>query len=187
MSAILATGGAALAVNATVLDPQAESGLASVAAAAEAPSIGAPSVQSPGIDEFQIPGVGLVTLTTVEGQLVVQSVMANEGYTYAITESTPGEFEVRFESADQVVNFAARLVDGRIVTSATGEGTQPPVTQPGGGGSSGGGSAPGGDDINGDDDEYDDGYDDDGYDDDGSDHSNDDGDDDRSDERDDDD
>lgn len=120
MAAILATGGAALAVNATVLDPQDQSG--SPATSAPAPEASTPSTQ-PAADgvtnEFQIPGVALVTMITVRGQLTLHSVVPYEGITYSITKSSPGEFEIRFESPAQVVQFMIRLVGDEIVTSAT--------------------------------------------------------------------
>jgi len=172
MGAILATGGAALAVNASVLDPQVD--VTPPSTEVTAPATAAPStVPSFVPNEFQIPGIGLVTMSTVDGTLTLDSVTTNTGISYTVTETAPGEFEVKFETADQVVTFTARLVDGQIVTSAT----QPaPSTAPTG--SSGGSSAGSGSGSSGsgsgvgydDDDEYDDdGGDDYEYDDDGDD------------------
>jgi len=181
MGAILATGGAALAVNASVLDPQVD--VTPPSTEVTAPATAAPStVPSFVPNEFQIPGIGLVTMSTVDGTLTLDSVTTNTGISYTVTETAPGEFEVKFETADQVVTFTARLVDGQIVTSATGMSTQPPATQPAPStaptGSSGGSSAGSGSGSSGsgsgvgydDDDEYDDdGGDDYEYDDDGDD------------------
>lgn len=181
MGAILATGGAALAVNASVLDPQEE--VTPPSTEITAPATAAPStVPSFAPNEFQIPGIGLVTMSTVNGTLTLDNVTTNTGISYTVTETAPGEFEVKFETADQVVTFTARLVDGQIVTSATGMSTQPPATQPAPStaptGSSGGSSAGSGSGSSGsgsgvgydDDDEYDDdGGDDYEYDDDGDD------------------
>lgn len=170
MGAILATGGAALAVNASVLDPQGEvtppSTEVTVAASAAPSTI-------PGFvpNEFQIPGIGLVTMSTVDGVLTLDNVTANTGISYTVTETAPGEYEIEFRTADQVVTFTARLVDGQIVTSATGMNIQPPATQPApptapagsSGGSSAGsssGSSSGGGVSYDDDDDYE--YDDDG-------------------------
>lgn len=181
MGAILATGGAALAVNASVLDPQVD--VTPPSTEVTAPATVAPStVPSFAPNEFQIPGIGLVTMSTVNGTLTLDNVTTNTGISYTVTETAPGEFEVKFETADQVVTFTARLVDGQIVTSATGMSTQPPATQPAPStaptGSSGGSSAGSGSGSSGsgsgvgydDDDEYDDdGGDDYEYDDDGDD------------------
>jgi hypothetical protein len=144
MGAILATGGAALAVNASVLDPQVE--VASPSTEVTAPATVSPStVPSFVPNEFQIPGIGLVTMSTVDGVLTLDNVTANTGISYTVTETAPGEYEIKFETADQVVTFTARLVDGQIVTSATGMSTEPPATQPAPSpapsGSSGGSSA----------------------------------------------
>ena len=177
MGAILATGGAALAVNASVLDPQEE--VTPPSTEITAPATAAPStVPSFAPNEFQIPGIGLVTMSTVNGTLTLDNVTTNTGISYTVTETAPGEFEVKFETADQIVTFTARLVDGQIVTSATGMSTQPPATQPApstapagssggssggsGSGSSGSGSG-GGVSYDDDDDGYE--YDDDGDDD----------------------
>lgn len=185
MGAILATGGAALAVNASVLDPQEE--VTPPSTEITAPATAAPStVPSFAPNEFQIPGIGLVTMSTVNGTLTLDNVTTNTGISYTVTETAPGEFEVKFETADQIVTFTARLVDGQIVTSATGMSTQPPATQPApstapagssggssggsGSGSSGSGSGSGsGVSYDDDDDgyEYDDGDDDFDLDDDG--------------------
>ncbi|MFM8858241.1 MAG: hypothetical protein ACKOI2_13785 [Actinomycetota bacterium] len=129
MGAILATGGAALAVNASVLDPQVE--VTSPSTDVSAPATAAPSTV-PGFvpNEFQIPGIGLVTMSTVDGVLTLDNVTANTGISYTVTETAPGEYEIEFRTADQTVTFTARLVDGQIVTSATGMSTQPPATQP---------------------------------------------------------
>lgn len=179
MGAILATGGAALAVNASVLDPQVE--VTPPSTEVMAPATATPStVPSFVPNEFQIPGIGLVTMSTVDGTLTLDNVTANTGISYTVTETAPGEYEIKFETADQVVTFTARLVDGQIVTSATGMSTQPPATQPapppapggstgGAGGGSGSGSSSGGggvsyDDDDDDDDDYDYDYDDDDYD-----------------------
>lgn len=168
MTAILATGGAALAVNATVLNPQAEAS----ATPAPTPDSAAPASTA---DEFQIPGVGLVTLTNVSGVLRLDSVTANPGYSYSVVEATPGEYEIRFASSAQVVTFSAKLVDGQILTSASGvstqqAGAQPVVATPVGVAGAGGGSVAGDGTSGGivggvDDGVDDDGYDDDGYDD----------------------
>lgn len=130
MGAILATGGAALAVNASVLDPETESAPASPEVVA-APSSVAPIVD-PALapNEFQIPGVGLVTLSTVSGVLTLDKVTANAGFSYTVTESVPGDFRIQFKSANQVVTFTARMVDGQIVTSATGMDNQTATSQP---------------------------------------------------------
>lgn len=180
MGAILATGGAALAVNASVLSPQTESAPpVTDSSTATAP---ASSVAEPGVvpNEFQIPGVGLVTMATVNGVLTLDGVVANSGFSYTVTETSPGVFDITFESSDQVVTFTARVVDGQIVTSATGRSTQPPATQPaspaapaasgtssGGStssGATGSGSSGGGGSVNGDhDDDHDFEFDDDGF------------------------
>ncbi len=180
MAAILATGGAALAVNATVMDPQADTTSTGTDQPQLSPSSAPAAESSLAANEFQIPGVGLVTLMTIGGKLALESVMVHEGFSYVINESTPGQFAIRFESSDRVVNFTAQLADGQIVTSATSMNTPPPApepTQPPGGGAtpnSGGGSAPYDDDY--DDDDDDDDSDDDGYeyDDGGGDHDGDD-------------
>jgi hypothetical protein len=173
MAAILATGGAALAVNATVMDPQ--SGTNSTSS--DAPQETLAPLEEPNLaaNEFQIPGVGLVSLMTIGGKLALESVVVNEGFTYVISESSPGQFDIRFESPDRVVTFTAQLTDGQIVTSATSVSTSPPAPQetqptqppadasaPASGGGSGSGS------IDYDDDDYD--YDDDDYDYDDDDH-----------------
>lgn len=124
MTAILATGGTALAVNATVLDPQTDS----APPASEMP-VSAP-VTGVAANEFQIPGIGLVTLSTIDGVLTVDTISVNDGISYTVVEPIPGEFEIAFATADRVVTFTARLVDGRIITSATGRSTAPPVTDP---------------------------------------------------------
>lgn len=123
MAAILATGGAALAVNATVMNPQA----ATSPSSSDAPSGPNPSL---GANEFQIPGVGLVTLMTIGDKLVLESVAVNDGFTYVISESSPGHFDIRFESADRVVTFTARLADGQIITSATSMNSPAPAPAP---------------------------------------------------------
>lgn len=157
MAAILATGGAALAVNATVMDPQAGTNPSS----SDAPQPSTSPLAEPSVaaNEFQIPGVGLVSLMTVAGKLTLESVVVNEGFSYVINESSPGQFDIRFESSDRIVTFTAQLADGQIITSATSVSTPAPTTpstQPPAGGSAntGGGSSP---EI--DDDEYDDDYD----------------------------
>lgn len=138
------------------------------------------SEPNPFANEFQIPGIGLVTMSTIGGILELDSVEANEGISYTVTETAPGVFEITFDTPDQTVRFTARVAEGLIVTEATatskqsssGQAPAPqtPATQPAGGGSSsgsGGGGAPSYDD----DDDYDDDYDDDGFDfDDGDDH-----------------
>lgn len=187
MAAILATGGAALTVNATVLNPQAETTSSGTDQPQLSPSSAPAADSSLAANEFQIPGVGLVTLMTIGGKLALESVVVNDGFSYVINESTPGQFDIRFESSDRVVNFTAQLADGQIVTSATSMSTPaatpaPQTTQAPASGAapgSGGGSAPydgGDDDYDYDDDddgyEYDD--DDDGGDYDGGDHDGDD-------------
>jgi hypothetical protein len=172
MGAILATGGAALAVNASVLDPQVEVTPTStdvMSSATTSPT----TVPSFVPNEFQIPGVGLVTMSTVDGVLTLDNVTANTGISYTVTETAPGEYEIEFETDDQIVTFTARLVDGQIVTSATGMSTEPPATQPapstppsdssgGSGAGSSSGSSGGGVSYDDDDeDDYDYDYDDD--------------------------
>lgn len=172
MGAILATGGAALAVNATVLDPQAEVAPSTTEVASSSSAV--PSTTPSFVpNEFQIPGIGLVTMSALGGVLTLDNVTANTGISYTVTETAPGEYEIAFETADQIVTFTARLVDGQIVTSATGMSTKPPATQPAPsavtagspGGSSGGsssGSSGGGVSYDDDDDDFE--YDDDDFD-----------------------
>lgn len=142
MAAILATGGAALAVNATVLNPRTEAAPNSTDVSSPPPSAPATSA----INEFQIPGVGLVTMSVVSGELRLDSVTTHTGFTYTLTESRPDFYEIRFGSAARIVTFTARLDGNRIVTAASGFDMQTGATQAidpnpmsvsGGGGASG--------------------------------------------------
>lgn len=119
MTAILGTGGAALAVNATVLQPQTVSDPATSQTSAPEVTSTPTTDQFGGVEEFQIPGVGLVAMVKANGRLMLQSVTANTGYTYAVTGSTSNRFEITFESQTSVVKFSIQLVNDQIVASAT--------------------------------------------------------------------
>lgn len=145
MTAILGSGTAALAVNATFptvesTPPVLETPAAAVQGTSDpsvvpldlpapnaAPAAPASTPTAPAtVTEFQIPGAGVVAVLSDGVTLSVSSVAPMGGYTYTVSEPTPGVFEVRFESATDVVRFDVRLVDGRLTTAATQEAKAPP-------------------------------------------------------------
>ena len=143
ISAIVVAGGAALAVNAKVFDapstsaasntPEVLAVAASGAQPAEANTgIGALGSQevsgltttttvsdqtsTTALSDYEIPGVGVVSITQNGSTIAITNVTTNAGYNYTTSEPFPGRLDVRFTSATTEIEFDAQLIDGRIVT-----------------------------------------------------------------------
>ncbi len=146
ISAIVVAGGAALAVNATVFEapstaaatdtPEvlAVAGTGGQPIAAEV-AIGELGSQDTIVDgasptttiaqgdvavatlsEYEIPGVGVVTIAQNGSLIAIDNITTSSGYTYQSNEPFPGRLDVRFASATTEIEFDAQLIDGRIVT-----------------------------------------------------------------------
>lgn len=68
------------------------------------------------LSDYDIPGVGVVTLAQTGSTITVENVTTEAGYTYAASEPFPGRLDVRFTSDAVEVEFDAQLIDGRVVT-----------------------------------------------------------------------
>ena len=146
ISAIVVAGGAALAVNATVFDSPSTAAaidtpeVLTVAATGGRSTpievgVGELGSQDTSVDgfsptttntqgdvavatlsEYEIPGVGVVTVAQTGSSIVIDNVTASSGYTFKVNEPFPGRLDVRFASATTEIEFDAQLIDGRIVT-----------------------------------------------------------------------
>lgn len=143
ISAIVVAGGAALAVNAKVFDTPSTSAasntpevLAIAASGAQpveantgigelgSPEVGAVStttaadgqLSTTSLSDYEIPGVGVVSISQTGSSIAIANVTTNAGYTYTTSEPFPGRLDVRFASATTEIEFDAQLIDGRIVT-----------------------------------------------------------------------
>ena len=141
ISAVLVAGGVAFAVNSRALDstnitdgsvPTVEVMSLSVdptdMAAALTPSTVVPSVVGSAattsslapvadeLNEYELAGIGVVTLQSVGEDLKVFSVTPEAGFTFSSTQVDMSQVRVELQSATQKVEFRARMIDGRIVT-----------------------------------------------------------------------
>lgn len=135
---ILVTGGAAFAANNTILDSYSSSEQDSkaleaaivpgTALALEMPVLptipGDPTsdveemivVDEPGRSEYNVEGVGLVTLEQTATGLAVVSVKPVSGWTFEVENTSATRIEVEFENGKSV-EFRAELIDGRIISA----------------------------------------------------------------------
>lgn len=146
ISAIVVAGGAALAVNATVFDSPSTAAaidspevlavaatgyrstpievgvgeLGSQDTTADAVSPTTTNAQGElavaALSEYEIPGVGVVTIAQTGNSIAIDNVTTMSGYTFKVNEPFPGRLDVRFASTTTEIEFDAQLIDGRIVT-----------------------------------------------------------------------
>lgn len=133
---VLATGGVAMAVNTTVLDSTLSSVEETPAMAEANVPVSALSLDSampvlvsnqgdalPAVSEmivtsdFNIEGVGVVTLEQSATGLAVASISPLTGWTYEDETESLTRIKIEFVNGSQHVKFQAVLLDGRIVTA----------------------------------------------------------------------
>lgn len=133
---VLATGGVAMAVNTTVLDSTLSSVEGTPALAEANVPVSALSLDSampvllpisgdavPAVSEmivtsdFNIEGVGVVTLEQSATGLAVASISPLVGWTYEDESESLTRIKIEFANSSQHVKFQAVLLDGRIVTA----------------------------------------------------------------------
>ena len=68
------------------------------------------------LSEYEIPGVGVVTISQTGSSIEIDKVTTTSGYTYKLNEPFPGRLDIRFTSTTTEIEFDAQLIDGRIVT-----------------------------------------------------------------------
>ncbi|MEY2939854.1 MAG: hypothetical protein RIS58_841 [Actinomycetota bacterium] len=68
------------------------------------------------LSEYEIPGVGVVTISQTGSTIAVHNVSTNSGFTYTTGTPFPGRLDVRFTSTTTEIEFDAQLIDGRVVT-----------------------------------------------------------------------
>ncbi len=73
-------------------------------------------VATAALSEYEIPGVGVVTIAQTGSVISIDNVTTKSGYTYSTSEPFPGRLDVRFASSTSEIEFDAQLIDGRIVT-----------------------------------------------------------------------
>ncbi|NDF67232.1 MAG: hypothetical protein EB142_04990 [Actinobacteria bacterium] len=134
IAAVLVAGGAAFAVNTQALNggsPSSESvpevqvlSLSANPAASNASATttvpGTPTtISTPGADtqnEYELAGVGVVSLKLSSTTLAVAKVQPVVGFTYSTWQIATDQIRVEFLSATSDIEFRARLIDGRVVT-----------------------------------------------------------------------
>ena len=146
ISAIVVAGGAALAVNATVFEAPSTAAATDtpevlavagtggqpiatevaigelgsqdtiVDGASPTTTIAQGDVAVATLSEYEIPGVGVVTIAQNGSLIAIDNITTSSGYTYQSNEPFPGRLDVRFTSATTEIEFDAQLIDGRIVT-----------------------------------------------------------------------
>ncbi len=133
---VLATGGVAMAVNTTILDSTLSSVEETPAMAEANVPVSALSLDSatpaflpnqgdafPAVSEmivtsdFNIEGVGVVTLEQSATGLAVASISPLAGWTYEDETESLTRIKIEFANGSQHVKFQAVLLDGRIVTA----------------------------------------------------------------------
>jgi len=139
-TAVLAAGGLAFAVNTRALSTTVavESSVPTVAAIAlpsdststTMPMSGATSspIQSTvsgsmvaESSEFELPGIGVITLQKNVDSLRVLNIKPVVGFTYSSSQQGSDQVRVELLSASQKVEFRARLLDNRIFTDVQAE------------------------------------------------------------------
>lgn len=65
--------------------------------------------------EYEIAGIGVITLQKDGENLKVVRVNPSAGFTYSSLQKSSDQVQVELVSATQVVEFRARLLDGRII------------------------------------------------------------------------
>lgn len=76
----------------------------------------ASDVATAALSEYEIPGVGVVTVSQTGSVITIDNVTTKSGYTYSTSEPFPGRLDVRFTSSTSEIEFDAQLIDGRIIT-----------------------------------------------------------------------
>ncbi len=90
-----------------------------VAPAATAAPLDTPEaaqLDAPELSDYELAGIGVVTLQEVGENLTVFEVATSVGFTFSTTQIDSPQVRVDFLSSKQSVEFSARLIDGRIVT-----------------------------------------------------------------------
>lgn len=142
VAGVVAAGAAAYAVNVSVLGAVADTPPAAMADAAmqttTLPEIGVvtnAAVESqPNADTntttYKVGDAGSVVLNTADGKISVLSILPAAGFTSEPAQAdSNGVIKVHFVSAQQRIEFIARLQNGSIVTNVVNE-TPPPATRP---------------------------------------------------------
>ncbi|MEO8363941.1 MAG: hypothetical protein ABI570_06140 [Ilumatobacteraceae bacterium] len=133
---VLATGGVAMAVNTTVLNSSISAVNGTPALAEANVPVSALSVDSampiflpnqgdalPAVSEmivtsdYNVEGVGVVTLEQSATGLTVASISPLAGWTYDSKAEDQDRVEIEFTNGTQRIEFRAELIDGRIVTA----------------------------------------------------------------------
>jgi hypothetical protein len=87
-----------------------------VEAATSSTTIATNEVAVSTLSEYEIPGVGVVTISQTGSTIAVHNVSTNSGFTYTTGTPFPGRLDVRFTSTTTEIEFDAQLIDGRVVT-----------------------------------------------------------------------
>ena len=77
------------------------------------------TISTPGADtqnEYELAGVGVVSLKLSSTTLAVAKVQPVVGFTYSTWQIATDQIRVEFLSATSDIEFRARLIDGRVVT-----------------------------------------------------------------------
>lgn len=132
MVGVLAAGATAFAVNTSVLNHATKSSEAAPALQADVVAFGitdqtpstlapTPGVSAPAAvqSQYNIDGVGLVTLAQDAAVLTTVAVEPANGFTFEAKNESDSRVEVRLTKDAKQLVFHAELLDGRIVTSLT--------------------------------------------------------------------
>ena len=89
-----------------------------------------PPVAATNLVTYQVPGVGAVTIQESDTSIVIDAVAVEAGWKYKIDDSSSAtRVEVEFTSQTLKIEFHARLLAGRIITSIRNT-TATPVSLP---------------------------------------------------------
>ena len=134
IAAVLVAGGAAFAVNSQALNggspasesvpevqvlslsanPSASDASATTTVPGTQTTIGSPEVDAQ--NEYELAGVGVVSLKLSSNTLAVAKVQPVVGLTYSTWQIAADQVRVEFLSTTSDIEFRARLIDGRVVT-----------------------------------------------------------------------
>ena len=134
IAAVLVAGGAAFAVNSQALNggspasesvpevqvlslsanPSASNASATTTVPGTQTTIGSPEVDAQ--NEYELAGVGVVSLKLSSNTLAVAKVQPVVGFTYSTWQIAADQVRVEFLSTTSDIEFRARLIDGRVIT-----------------------------------------------------------------------
>jgi hypothetical protein len=112
VAAVLVAGGAAFAVNTRALNNSDTSKQEAVPTLVTTVTSNETDTQK----EFELAGIGVISLKLSATTLAVAKVQTENGFTYSSWQIASDQVRVEFRSATSDIEFRARLIDGRVVT-----------------------------------------------------------------------